>query len=143
MTYKYFSLLIAGIAALAITGCGPAGPERLKVHPVEGQVQLDGQPLAGAFVVLHPKLTDPKYVRAHAQTDAAGKFKATTYDANDGAIAGDYAITIEYQPIVKTDDGYSPAPNQLPPKYASPATTDVVVRIAEGENKLPVINLKR
>ena len=107
-------------------------------------MQFEGRPLEGAFVVLHPKgVGDPKFLPAHAKTDAAGKFKATTYDALDGAIAGEYAVTVEYSQIVKTEDGYGPSPNLLPPKYASPQTTDLTVRIAEGENKLPPINISR
>jgi hypothetical protein len=95
-------------------------------------------------VVLHPKGTsDAKFLPAHAKTDATGKFKATTYDANDGAIAGEYSVTVEYQPLVQSDAGVTAGPNLLPPKYASPTTTDVTIRVAEGENKLPVINLVR
>ena len=128
---------------LLAAGCGDS-VSRLKTHPVEGFVHFEGRPLPGAFVVLHPKgLADKKVLPAHAKTDAAGKFKASTYDANDGAIAGEYSVTVEYQELVKTDAGYEPTPNLLPPKYASKTTTDLTVRIAEGENKLPIINLTR
>jgi hypothetical protein len=50
---------------------------------------------------------------------------------------------VEYQELVKTDDGIVAGPNLLPPKYASASTTDVTIRIAEGDNKLPIINLTR
>ena len=36
-----------------------------------------------------------------------------------------------------------PARNVLPPKFASPKSSGVTVRIQEGENKLPAIVLKR
>src|SRR5678815_5998609 len=78
--------------------------DRLKTHPVEGFVQFEGRPLPNAFVVLHPKgLADAKVLPAHAKTDTSGKFKASTYDANDGAIAGEYSVMVEYQELVKTD----------------------------------------
>ena len=81
-------------------------------------MHFEGRPLPGAFVALHPKgLADKKVLPAHAKTDAAGKFKASTYDANDGAIAGEYSVTVEYQELVKTDDGIVAGPNLLPPKY--------------------------
>ena len=128
---------------LLIAGCG-GNTSRLPTHPVEGFVQFEGRPLPGAFVVLHPKgIADQKVLPAHAKTDASGKFKASTYDANDGAIAGEYSVTVEYQELVKTDDGVVAGPNLLPLKYASPQTTDVTIRVAQGENKLPVINLTR
>ena len=136
-------LIVLFLLPLASAGCG-SKVSRLPTHPVEGFVQFEGRPLPGAFIVLHPKgLADKKVLPAHAKTDAAGKFKASTYDANDGAIAGEYSVTVEYQELVKTDDGIVAGPNLLPPKYASASTTDVTIRIAEGDNKLPVINLTR
>ncbi len=107
-------------------------------------MQFEGRPLPNAFVVLHPKgLADKKILPAHAKTDAVGKFKASTYDAGDGAIAGEYSVTVEYQELVKTPDGVVAGPNLLPPKYANPQTTDVSIHVAEGENKIPVINIRR
>jgi hypothetical protein len=129
---------------LLFVGCGGERVSRLPTQPVEGTVQLDGRPLEGAFVVLHPKgATDPKVLAAQAKTDASGKFKPTTYDVNDGAIEGEYRVTVEYFELVKTDEGTKAGPNILPPKYASPATTDLTIRVAKGENKLPIINLTR
>ena len=140
LKFQFIPLLFFPLLA---AGCGDS-VSRLKTHPVEGFVHFEGRPLPGAFVVLHPKgLADKKVLPAHAKTDAAGKFKASTYDANDGAIAGEYSVTVEYQELVKTDDGIVAGPNLLPPKYASASTTDVIIRIAEGDNKLPVINLSR
>ena len=137
------TLLPLLVLPLAVLGCGE-NSSRLKTHPVEGSVQFEGRPLEGAFVVLHPKgASDPKFLPAHAKTDAMGKFKPSTYDALDGAIAGEYSVTVEYTQLVKTDDGVVPGPNLLPAKYANPTTTDVTIHIAEGENKLPVINLTR
>jgi hypothetical protein len=137
------NLIVLLLLPLASAGCG-SNVSRLPTHPVEGFVQFEGRPLPGAFIVLHPKgLADQKVLPAHAKTDASGKFKASTYDANDGAIAGEYSVTVEYQELVKTDDGVVAGPNLLPPKYANPQTTDVTIRVAQGENKLPVINLTR
>src|SRR5687768_13891650 len=128
---------------LLLAGCG-GDASRLKTHPVEGTVQFEGRPLEGAFVVLHPKgLSDPKNLPAHAKTDAMGKFKTSTYDAHDGAIAGEYSVTVEYAQLVRTEDGVVSGPNLLPARYASPSTTDVTIRVAEGDNKLPIINLAR
>jgi len=128
---------------LLAAGCG-RDASRLPTHPVEGFVQFEGRPLPNAFVVLHPKgLADKKILPAHAKTDAAGKFKASTYDSGDGAIAGEYSVTVEYQELVKTVDGVFAGPNLLPPKYANPQTTDVSIHVAEGDNKIPVINIHR
>ena len=138
---KLIPLLFVPLLAV---GCGGDGISRLKTHPVEGLVQFEGRPLEGAFVVLHPKgVSDPKHLAAQAKTDATGKFKPTTYDANDGAIAGEYSVTVEYFELVKSEEGVKAGPNILPEKYASPKTTDLTIRVAEGENKIPVINITR
>jgi hypothetical protein len=138
-----FSLAPLFLLPLVALGCG-GNTSRLKTHPVEGTVQFEGRPLEGAFVVLHPKgLSDPKFLPAHAQTDASGNFKATTYDAHDGAIAGEYSITVEYTQLVKTDDGVFAGPNLLPPRYSNRDLTQLTARVAEGSNKLPLINLTR
>ncbi|MFN0018381.1 MAG: hypothetical protein ACKVP0_08985 [Pirellulaceae bacterium] len=84
------------LVPLLAMGCGGDGIARLKTHPVEGVVQFEGKPLAGAFVVLHPKgVSDPKHLAAQAKTDATGKFKPATYDTSDGAIAGEYSVTVQ------------------------------------------------
>jgi len=141
LNLKLVPLLFVPLIAL---GCGGGDVSRLKTHPVEGVVQFEGKPLEGAFVVLHPKgVNDPKHLAAQAKTDATGKFKPATYDTSDGAIAGEYSVTVQYFNLVNTADGIKAGPNVLPEKYANPATTDITIRVAEGENKILVINITR
>ena len=136
------ALLLVGTAGLI--GCSAKHPDRLSVFPVEGQVNVNGQPLANAFVVLHPKNgSDPRLLAARGQTDQNGKFKVTTYEAGDGAPVGEYAVTVEYHPLVNLGGSYEPGPNVLPPKLASPSTTDVTVRVAASPNTLPPIDVRR
>ena len=134
--------LAVGMATM--TGCGAKNADRLPVFPVEGLVTLNGQPLPNAFVVLHPKGTsDSRALAARGQTDQHGQFKVTTYDAGDGAPAGEYAVTVEYHQLIGSGGSLEPGPNVLPPKYASPDATDLSVRVAEGPNTLPPIELRR
>ncbi len=134
-------LLVSG-AALA--GCGQDQPDRPPVHPVEGQVTLNGQPLAGAYVVLHPKNNaDPRVIAARGQTDSSGKFRATTFNANDGAVAGEYAVTVQYYQPIDNGGSSEPGPNVLPPRLALPDSTDIRVRVTEGPNTLVPIEVRR
>lgn len=50
-----YPLVSSGLLLLALTGCGPREPSRVPVFKASGQVQIDGQPLPNAMVVLHPK----------------------------------------------------------------------------------------
>ncbi len=136
------ALLLVGTAGLI--GCSAKHPDRLSVFPVQGQVTVNGQPLANAFVVLHPKGgSDPRLLAARGQTDQNGNFKVTTYEAGDGAPVGEYAVTVEYHPLINLGGSYEPGPNVLPPKLASPSTTDVTVRVAASPNTLPPIDVRR
>ena len=49
--------LACGIAAglFFSAGCGQSAPPRATVYPVQGKVELNGKPTAGAVVTLHPK----------------------------------------------------------------------------------------
>lgn len=133
-------MLILGVA----TGCGDGGPKRLKVHPVSGKITLDSAPLPNAMVVLHPKdKSNPLAIAARAQTDAEGNFKVSTYDVNDGAPAGDYAVTVLFYKATETADGIVPGPNLLSPAIATPETTDIQVTVAEGPNELKPIEVRR
>jgi hypothetical protein len=137
------TVLLLAVAA-ALTGCDVKHPDRLPVFPVEGQVQVNGQPLANAFVVLHPKgASDPRLLAARGQTDQNGKFQVTTYEAGDGAPVGEYAVTVEYHPLLNQGGSYEPGPNVLPRRLASPSTTDVIVRVAASPNTLPPIDVRQ
>jgi hypothetical protein len=129
---------------LAIAGCGSQHADHPPVFPVSGQVTWNGQPLPNALLVLHPKgAADARAIPARGQTDQHGHFRLTTYETGDGAPVGEYTVTVAYHQLVATGSGYEPGPNLLPPKYASPETTDLTVRVAQGPNELPPLALRR
>jgi hypothetical protein len=135
------TLLLA--ALLTALGCGSKHADRLAVFPVSGRILWDGRPLPNAFVVLHPQgPQDLRAITARGQTDQDGNFRVTTYEAGDGAPAGAYAVTVAYHQLITTGGGYEPGPNVLPPKYASPQTTDLTVHVANGPNQLPPLTLR-
>ena len=128
------------LAIFAASGCSQAEVANLPVHPVEGQVTLKGKPLADAFVVLHPRTgeTTPK---ALGKTDAQGQFKVSTYRASDGAVAGDYVVTVQRYPLVRSGPSVVPGPNDLPQKLANPQSSTIQVHVANGANKLQTIEV--
>jgi len=143
-TVKQFGWIVGALALATLVGCGGGdGIVRLPVHPVEGQITRNGKPLANALVALHPKGGDSRAITARGQTDENGNFKVTTYDQNDGAPEGDYAVTVQYYQLVKTGSSAEPGPNVLNPKISSPNQTDIVVKIAAGPNKLSPIEVER
>jgi hypothetical protein len=81
-------LTVACLVALALlVGCG----KRTKTVPVSGIVKIDGVPLKDARVTFHP-IDGGKM--AFGNTDAEGRFTLTTSNSNDGAVPGQYRVTV-------------------------------------------------
>ena len=134
---SFFALTLLSL----VLGCSSSNDAAL--FPVEGELKLNGQPLVGAHVVFHPQVPAAKAPPARAQTDVAGKFKLTTFETHDGAPAGTYAVTVEYFPLLQQQNEFFAGRNILPPKYASPLTTDLRIEVAKGANQLPALEIKR
>jgi hypothetical protein len=138
--------LICGALVTAFAGCGSSqGSDRVPVFPATGRLVYDGRPLAGAFVVLHPRGVEQSHraPRPHAQVSTDGSFSLTSYETDDGAPAGDYAVTVELRPLVNRGGDITAGPNILPPKYSRAETTPVTVQIAERRNDLPEIQIRK
>jgi len=104
-------------ALALLTGCGGGdGVDRLKVQPVQGTVTFEGKPLANAQVAFHPKNpSDQRAKVALGTTDASDNFQLTTYDTNDGAVAGEFTVTVQYFQLQQSGESFSPGPNVLAP----------------------------
>jgi hypothetical protein len=129
------------LAVMFVTGCSKSEAPRVPVHPVTGQVTVNGRPAAGAFVVFHPKEGTGAGAPS-AMVDKQGNYHLTTYEARDGAPSGDYVVTVVLQPPVQKDGEFERGPNVLPPHLAKPATSKIVAHVAEGANVVP-ISIKR
>jgi hypothetical protein len=146
-TSKSTSALSAASAilvAVMFVGCGRTEPARVATVPARGTISFQGQPIAGAFVALHPKTPrDFEAPTATAVVQPDGRFAVTTYDAGDGAPEGDYVVTVQWRKATKSGGEFVPGPNLLPAKFSQPETSDLKVHIAAGVAELPPITLKR
>ena len=134
---------IVALGCLALAGCGGGGPDRIPVFKTAGRITFKNQPASGAFLVLHPKnVATPNAPRPTAHVQADGTFQPTTFDSADGAPAGEYVVTVEWRKLVNDRGEWVPGPNLLPAKYSDPARSDVIVKIAAGQNDLPPIALR-
>ena len=78
---------------LGAVSCSNKG---VPLYPVHGRVLLDGKPMAGAMIILHPVgEVGLNGLKPRALADADGWFKVYTYAIGDGAPAGQYAVTIQ------------------------------------------------
>lgn len=138
---------LAAPAALLLTvvlaGCSSEKhDDRKAVFPVRGKLLVDNQPAPGAMIVLHPVNAAAQSERPFGKANPDGTFELTTYEGQDGAPAGEYIVTAEWQ--FSTDkDAPGPWPNALPPQFADPKRSELKVTIAPGTNDLQPFSLTR
>ncbi len=128
--------LVLGMLLLNVACSG-----RKTVYPVSGKVMFDGKPAAGAVVHFHPsdKLGQP--ILPVGQVGADGSFRLTTYRQEDGAPAGEYAVTIFWGVPNKGGDDYQRI--LVPPRYLSPETSGLKAVVADHATELEPFQLTK
>ena len=133
---------LAALIAMAVVGCG-GDPGRLAVHPVQGRVAVLDQVPEGALVVLYPVPGNATELRPSGKVDRDGNFRLTTYDADDGAPAGDFVGTIRWNKVVKKGGDYAAGPNLVPEAYGAAATSPWKIRVEPAANRLPELKITK
>lgn len=132
------------LATVAVAGCGEDGHQ--KTYPVTGRVLLDGQPVAGATVVLHPvdKTNFKRDERPQGRTDDAGNFTLFTYVPGDGAPAGQYKAAIAVL-ATEAESGSDQVKRSkgpaVPAKYGHQDKSGLDATVSAGATTLPPFEL--
>ncbi|MDZ7616849.1 MAG: carboxypeptidase-like regulatory domain-containing protein [Patescibacteria group bacterium] len=142
-TFRHICLtsLAAAASMLPVAGCGPSRPATI---PVRGTVTLDGEPAAGAQVMLIPEDGGRP---AEGTTDDSGRFNLRTFEASDGAQPGRHSVTVVSRRIsgVNADaDGLEGdvAPGGvkvewlIPQRYSNPKSSGLTAEVAKGMEPL-------
>jgi hypothetical protein len=133
-----------GLAILAgVTGCGGDAP-----IPVAGKVTVNGVPVGHAGVTFHPQ--DGKGRPASAETADDGTYKLTTVNPGDGAMKGEYRVTLVWDepvhPYMAMRDGapekealradyeqwkakHQSKSSPIPARYAVPTSTPLTQKV--------------
>lgn len=97
---------------------------------------MAGAPLAGATVMFNPVAQGGS--GAIALTDEQGRYKLTTFDSGDGAVAGEYRVAF-VKTIFPKQEGVDPMvamsgdpKNVLPLRFADSATSGFAANVVEG-----------
>lgn len=144
------------MSALLVLFAGCSGESFPETHAVTGMVTYQGRPVEGAAVILVPG--DPKGRSAGGVTDAEGNFTVTTYftpeHRPEGALPGDYVITVSKMEAQELPEGLSPLEEQqafaklgppkslLPQVYQDPKTSSFSVTIDDGSPEPLQLDLK-
>ena len=138
------ALIFFVVAAVVLPGCARQGFQNLRqaTYPVEGQVTLDGNPVANATVVFKP--VDPTNFKwretPQAKTDAEGRFTVFTYESGDGAPTGEYRVGIAVLGG-GDDEGGDQARREtssvkIPQRYGDASTSGLTAKVESKPNVL-------
>lgn len=115
---------------VALVGCGSSGPE---LATVQGNVKLDGKPIAGARVIFHPESGRV----AAARTDDNGDYELHFSYGRDGALIGKHLIRITTFAEATAYQGMEPSP-EAPEVFPAKFNTDSELKreIVDGSNQI-------
>ena len=106
-------------------------------YPVSGRVQTtDGESASYVRVTLHSSelVSEGDPFRPSAMTDDDGTFQLTTYETDDGAPQGNYAVTFRWAKPQKTL--FDPIPkDRLRNRFALPTENSLRCTIIEAESQ--------
>lgn len=135
---------LAAACALAFLAVSCSSSKRKPTYPTEGKLLIHGQPAGGVTVFLHstdPAETEP--TRPVGTTAPDGTFSLTTSAANDGAPAGEYIVTILYEPVDSPLTRSKTKPPTFDKKYTDPKTSPLRARVEnKPKNTLDPIDVK-
>ena len=136
-------LAAVGLLLVSVAGCG--GPEN--IGQVNGQVKLDGQPLAGALIQFEPLAGNSP---SGGITDESGTYSLTYSREVQGAEIGEHRVLISTKDLGNPDaDPPRPKkPESVPARYNT--KSELRAKVQAGKNQfdfnlegaLPVVEKK-
>ena len=120
---------------LPFLGCGESLPTTI---PVRGRVTWQGKPVPMGTVTFQPTETGPGAPLRPAVAEIApdGTYQLSCFRTHDGAMPGEYVVTIRASTPPPMEAGVPRPRWLLPPKYANAGTSGLSRTIpadAEGE----------
>lgn len=136
---KFRSALILLIAS--VSGCGgSSNPEGVTLVQAKGKILVDGKPVAGLSIQLNPRFDwkSDAVPYPHATTDQDGSFLLETFRPGDGAVSGDYEVTI----TSPSSEGLGRITDPIGLLYADPTKSGLTAKILDSDTTIPDFQLK-
>jgi hypothetical protein len=106
-----------------------------KTYPVQGKVVLaGGQAVRGGVITFHPK--DPTGAEASGDIGSDGTFKLTTIVKGDGALPGQYTVSIS--PYSHKSGQPVAADDRIPRKYEDKRKSTLSYEVLAQENNFTI-----
>lgn len=140
MKYAYYACRMIPLLLFSL-GCADERRDLPVCQRTHGTITYNGKVPNGAVIQLCPlpiENTDWRTIKPAGRVGPDGKFEINTYALNDGAVAGEYVVTV----LWTGDNPDLPMPDLFKGRYSNPGDPVMRVTIVEGENELPPIALK-
>lgn len=140
-----------GAAAVLLIGAfafwfWPSGSSRpVAVHPVKGKAVMEGAPMAGAHLVLHPDPNSkiPAGITSRGTVADDGSFELTTFDLKDGAPSGEFVVTVVWSKPIIVDGETQSGPSLVSAVYSKPESSPLRIKIAADTKELEPLQVKK
>ena len=117
------ALLPACLLLTALMGCGAGHPP---VYPVEGRItRNDDTPLRGGVIVLES--VSPPETNARGSIGDDGAYRITTFEENDGALAGKHRVM--FCPAI-SNTGFKKYEDTIHERYLDFDTSGVTIDVS-------------
>ena len=136
MSPRLSATVVLVLAILLTPGCS-GNPS---TETVTGSLDYQGKPLQGAMVSFTPVEGGHP---ATGETDSEGNYSLTTFKAGDGAVPGEYVVTV--QKLLADEKGGVYAEHRLvtPDRYANASSSDLRAKVTSGESNEFSFTLKK
>ena len=133
MNNRPLQFILVGILTLPLCSCSGKPEFSKERFPVKGEVYVDGEPAARLSVTLHDVKGFDEQAPAipQAVTRQDGTFAISTFDAEDGAPAGEYKATFVWGRPQGL--GIDTSVDKLKGRYSDPEKSEYKVTVVEGE----------
>jgi hypothetical protein len=128
-----FTFIVAACGCCTLSSCSNSPYELGYVH---GTAFCNGKPMTGGFVIFSPIPNDPGSPTekpgkpATGKFDKEGKFVLTTFDEEDGAVAGKHTARVSMPSVDEDDPPNPPCGGKV---FESGTTTERIFDIVAGE----------
>lgn len=133
MNNRPLQLMLVSILALTLCSCSGKPEFSKERYPVRGEVYVDGKPAARLSVTLHDVKGFDEQAPAMPQavTKQDGTFAISTFEAEDGAPAGEYKATFVWGRPQGL--GIDTSVDKLKGRYSDPEKSEYKVTVVEDE----------
>jgi len=127
-------IMIAALLGFA-GGCGTQQPA---TYPVHGKVVFaDGSPLRGGTVEFRANHSSGQTIIASGIVAEDGTFQLTTFENQDGAVAGTHQVIVRPKRSAASAEKFGPAePLAVDRRFFNYKTSGLEATVTEGDNEI-------